>query len=332
MGPVRQAESININFCEVSAKAVKNIWGYLTSPDSTCLKVVKVTLGLPVFLTLAAVSTGISALVALTYLAVSWAIIPSWSWSAIRNYADSALKETFGVFCAVLMFPVTLDRLNPKFQPGELAAETPIVLVNGYMHNSSAWFYHLEKLKEATVAPVYVVNITGLCKSIEDHTEYLEQQLKEIAKETGRSDVFLVGHSMGGFISTLYATKYASAGTVKGVVTLGAPLEGSVMTKLAIGPSAREMYPGSELVQEVDGLLKQTPIPFVHAGSDVDLLIRPPQSTIPEHPNASILEITNCGHTGFLYSEKINHKIVEAYRATCAQPSLPPIAPVPASM
>lgn len=335
LSPTILRESMNINYREVSASAVKHIWGYLTSPQSKGLKVLKVTLGVPIFLAITVAAIAITAIVFLSYcVAMPCGVVRPWSRRTISNYINASVREVAAVFFAILMYPVNISRLNPTHlpvaplkkitidsakspnpMPSKVQSKKPtIVFINGYAHNSSAWFYHLDKVREETGANVFTVSLIGPCKSLEQHAEHLKSELEKISKITGQSEVFLVGHSMGGDVSLLYATKYAKKDTVKTVVTLGSPIGGTVMAKLAVGKSARQMERNSPFTKELAGLIQQSDIPFVHMGSTVDMVIRPAASAFSQNLKATLIEFDDTSHAGYLISNTVSKRIVEAHR------------------
>src|SRR5690606_32817974 len=116
----------------------------------------------------------------------------------------------------------------------------------------------------------------------------------------------LIGHSMGGVVSSLYATKLAPEGSVTDVFTLGSPLNGAPMANLAgMGPNGREMRPGSPLLAEIrEGIeRKKGSIRFYHVGSDADTLV-PADSALAG--SGLKFRITDLGHTHLLTSKKVS--------------------------
>jgi predicted alpha/beta hydrolase family esterase len=303
--------SADVNFSEVSSIAGKRIWGYLTSPESKALKVVKVIIGSPLFLILAAAAITSAVLACLVHLAaIPMALDKNFNLKSFTNYYKSSVKEVALVFFAIQMFPIDLTTLNPKKSQSN---KTPIVLVHGYFHNSSAWFYQLEKLRQQTDADIYTINLKNICGTIQQHAEHLQREIKKIESITGRSDVFLAGHSMGGDVISYYATKLAKKNTVKTAVTIASPIEGTKIARAAVGKSAREMEFESKFSKDLTQSIRKSNTPFVHMGSVTDLMIRPMKSTMPTHSNATYVEF-DCGHTTFLFSHKVTDTILDAYR------------------
>lgn len=308
-------EKADFDFLDVSRVALKGGWRYLTAPKSMCGKILKVTVGVPAYLVLTAVAIVVATMVCLTHIAaIPLMISRPFKLKAFANYYNASIKEVMSLFFAIMMYPIDLTSYNPKTPRKN---KLPIILVHGFLHNSSGWFYQLEKLRERLDTDIYTVNLGNEFGTIAGHAESLQKQIQKISKVTGSNEVFLVGHSMGGNVISYYATKLAEKDSVKGGVTIGSPLEGTKMAKAALGKSAREMEFESNFTKELSELIKNSGIPFVHMGSKMDLVIMPMASTIPKHDTATYVEY-DVGHATFLLSQNVGNKIVEAYgRVEC---------------
>ncbi len=181
----------------------------------------------------------------------------------------------------------------------------PILLVHGYLHNASAWSTYLTYFKKENLGPVYTIDLGEPFLSLEAYAKKVEQKALEIQKQTRRKDLALVGHSMGGIVSSLYATKIAAEGTVTDLFTIGAPLKGAPLANwLGVGPAIRAMRPNSPLLQSIRERIEQIRdhTRFYHIGSDSDQIV-PAQYAILEGGNE--LRVNHVGHANLLTSKKI---------------------------
>lgn len=186
----------------------------------------------------------------------------------------------------------------------------PILLVHGYMNHGSVWSLPKKRLEAMGFGPVYTINLGHPFRSMVLYAEKVKEKAEKIAQETGRKDLILIGHSMGGVIASLYATKYAPAGTVTDVITIGSPLHGTYMAHIALGQNAREMQPNSPLLQEVRALMKENKeIRFYHIGTKSDLLVVPGSSAIIAENNHFLFD--DIGHVSLLYSKRVVNKVGE---------------------
>jgi triacylglycerol lipase len=198
-------------------------------------------------------------------------------------------------------------RLIPhsKKRPG---TDRPILLVHGYAHNSSIWAIQKKRLEEKGLGPVYTIDLGYPFHSIPAYAEHVKTKVELIAKETARNDLILIGHSMGGLVSAWYSTHLAPVDTVTDVITIGSPLGGTIMAWFAPGPNAKQMYPDSDFVQQLQVSMAQAKkVRFFHIGSKSDEIVIPASSSIVDAKPYFIIE--DLGHASLLYSDRVTNKI-----------------------
>jgi len=92
--------------------------------------------------------------------------------------------------------------------------DTPIVLLHGYVSALAFWMFNLDEF--STHRPVYAIDLLGFGKSSrpifsKDPKEIEEQYVLFLEKWRQQMNIpkmILLGHSLGGFISSCYALKY----------------------------------------------------------------------------------------------------------------------------
>lgn len=188
----------------------------------------------------------------------------------------------------------------------------PILLIHGYLHDSGAWIYHKRELVKAGFGPIYVLNFKNPFLSITRYVEKVEEMARKIREETDREDLILIGHSMGGIVASLYATKVAKAGTVTDVITIGSPLHGTYMAKAGFGKDAKEMRKGSELLKEtLTRIEKEGQIRFYFIASKTDQVVIPYSSALMGLNQKREFVLNDIGHVTLLYSPRVSKKIIE---------------------
>lgn len=193
-------------------------------------------------------------------------------------------------------------RLGLKDVPGP---GCPIILVHGYFAAPTVWYYQRKKLMG--VGPIYNLNLGRPFLSIRDYAERLKEKADQVAKETGRADLILVGHSMGGLVSSYYAVHLAPH-KVTDVITIGTPFAGTPIARYAFGSNAREMEPNSELLKELRAKMKiREQIRFYHIATRCDALVIPGESAVVDN-NPHII-FNNLGHGSMLYSKRVAEAI-----------------------
>lgn len=186
----------------------------------------------------------------------------------------------------------------------------PLLLVHGYLNSGAVWFFQRMQLKAMGFGPVYTIHLGHPFQSIRTYAEKVKRRAEQIAEETGRKDLVLVGHSMGGLVSSYYAGILASEGTVTDVVTIGSPLGGTPMARIGLGPNAREMEPGSALSKEVwSAIEKNRNVRFFHIATRPDLLVMPPSTALPGNDPSRHFVLDDIGHVGLLFSKRVSKLI-----------------------
>jgi poly[(R)-3-hydroxyalkanoate] polymerase subunit PhaC len=111
----------------------------------------------------------------------------------------------------------------------------PIIMVHGYAQNRLTWHHDLQSLPRRLAQlghPSYFMDLRGHGRSrtlsnvsARGYGDFIDQDLPAavnfVRQHSGQDQVILLGHSMGGLISLLYAAKYPWY--VQGVATMASP-------------------------------------------------------------------------------------------------------------
>jgi len=218
----------------------------------------------------------------------------------IFSYIRAAIIESLVMLFFLITFPFKL-----KNRPHKATESFPIILVHGFMHNSSAWRWLRYELEHNNYGPVYTINLGGLDQNIEQHAARVDRLIDEIRSETGARKVQLVGHSMGGLVATWVAS-YRPHHVAK-VITLGSPMEGTRVASIVKWSSPMQMRVGSPFLTELKNHAETlTMVPFVHIASDADQIIIPHDSGVPSFtPDSKRVWVDGLGHFSLLLSNRI---------------------------
>lgn len=215
------------------------------------------------------------------------------------NHVKAILSLFWVIPTAVALFFYNLAKKNPKKL---IPNETPILLIHGYIYRSGGWSYIHYHLKKAGYQNIYTLNLGSPLQSIDDYA----LKVKQLIEQIGSKEIILIGHSMGGLIAVYYDHTYAQPGSIKQVITLGSPLEGTEMGVLGLGDCAKEMRVGSNLLKNLSEYVSSTP--YLHMGSKTDLLIRPWESALFYSSHSSHVQrqiFNSIGHLQLLFSKRI---------------------------
>jgi pimeloyl-ACP methyl ester carboxylesterase len=218
------------------------------------------------------------------------------------HWVHAMSLEPFAVLAIAVL------RLIPVGQKPNKSQGRPILLVHGYANHGSVWMLHKKRLEAAGIGPVYLINLGDPFLSIQTYSERVREKVETITKETGREDIVLIGHSMGGLISAWYATRLAKPKSVSAIITVASPLEGTPVARYALGQNAREMEPRSKFLQELKAAMNECKeLKVFHIATESDEVVVPGVSAA----NSFDYVLDDLGHAGLLYSKRVSEKIIE---------------------
>jgi pimeloyl-ACP methyl ester carboxylesterase len=129
---------------------------------------------------------------------------------------------------------------------------------------------------------------------------------------------WLIGHSVGGIIARDAVQRAGAAGCVAGVVTVGAPHQGTPAAVLGwmlglglVSRSPRQMAPGARTLRRLNGMPWPDGMPLISVLSPQDLLCKPRSGRIPFADGAAIRNVLfeGLGHTEMLDDSTVHDAI-----------------------
>lgn len=187
--------------------------------------------------------------------------------------------------------------------------KVPILLIHGFRHDKGAWIFHGPRWAKAGLGPIYPLDLGCSNQSVEQYALLVKTKLKEIATDTGHSGIVMLGYSLGGIIAAFYAENLAPPETVKAVITLGSPLEGTYLAQLGHEPCAKQIRFRTPFIQNLRAKIIASSLPYSHVGSLTDTAILPQSSAFIHYPFSRNIEIHSQGHLALLYSSEVNQLI-----------------------
>lgn len=224
--------------------------------------------------------------------------------------------QTMEVISFVMLLCLRMVTLFRRNQPTGLSVPSrPILLVHGYLNAGFVWDFHKNQLLKNGFGPVYTINLGCPFGSIREYAKKVQAKAEQIAQETGRSDLTLIGHSMGGVVSYYYAAKMARAYSVPQVITIASPLNGTRVAKMGLGKCAREMEIDSDLLTELKAAIECcTDVAFYNIGTKTDELVIPYSSSILKSEPSRQYFIEDMGHASLLFSQRVSDRLCQWLR------------------
>lgn len=232
--------------------------------------------------------------------------------------AKGFLREARGLVTHLALYPLGFTSLSLGDPDGfedreeETASnsdtfELPVVLLHGYFHNRSGFFFLSRTLRRRGFRWVYGMNYNPLGESIPSLAARLGRHIEDVLKTSGAPRVHLVGHSLGGIIARWYVQEMGGAENVDTCVTIGSPHGGTYAAYAGMGQAAKDMRPGSNVLRRLDRSFSScTSTTFVNLYSDLDVFVVPPSAALlPEAANVSNHLIRDFGHTSLLISPEL---------------------------
>ena len=274
-----------------------------------------IILAVPIAVTTMALT--IAGLAILILLSAFLKIIGSKKQTVLQDYVIVWQREGTAVTRAILAYFSPTSWANPDKVSREEAQHTPVILVHGYLHNSSAWHSWRSDLKR-NHHPVFTVDLGAAPygKSIAQYADKLVNLTLDCLRKAGnKKDVEFIGHSMGGLVIYTAAEKLQEKGIkVKAVATLGSPLAGTkvadwIAAKTITGQCSVDMKTTSELkIEEI-----RLKIPSFHVASTRDPLVFPVESAAPLNisPESKRKVVSRHGHLSILYDAEIKKEVID---------------------
>ncbi len=186
---------------------------------------------------------------------------------------------------------------SPKFAlitPTTQSTTPPILYAPGYLDSPDTLRDTCRKLAEDNKAPVYIVKYRSLFQSIDEHTKDVARVEQRIVEDTGRKDIILIGHSMGGITTGRFIQQMEPGkADVKLWITLGSPLTGTPLARFGYGKCSQDMNPQSKLIEQLNKEGPLNDVPSLHIYSLSDGVV-PPDSAAG--PKGAIHSSYQCKH------------------------------------
>lgn len=236
---------------------------------------------------------------------------------SVIHWTHALVFEAIAVPAALFFRLMRL--ISPKNETlGSKQEGRPVLLIHGYLHDRSAWVFHKRKLAEKGFGPIYLLDFGYPFHSIVDYAEKVKKLAEKIENQTGRNDLIIIGHSMGGLVASWYATQMAPSGKKIDVITLGSPLKGTILARIAIGKDAREMEIGSNLLKKLEEHVENSKkIGFFHIAAKTDQIVIPSKSAILGNRLDRQFVLNDIGHLTLLYSPRVSDKIAAWLQTLC---------------
>lgn len=232
--------------------------------------------------------------------------------------AQGLASEAKSLPSLLVRYPLGIFRegLQALEEPQQYDHDIPVIMLHGFIHNRSGFFVMRQHLQKQGFRRLYSFNYSVLTSRIEDIADKLAERVEEVLLLTRREKVHLVGHSLGGLVSRYYIQALGGESRVSKCVTMGTPHFGTQAAYLSYLPTARQMRPGSQFLENLNALPVPERIRWYSFYSRRDLLVFPHvNAVLPEARfNAINFNMDDQGHLSFLLSPNVIDAVAEYLR------------------
>lgn len=218
--------------------------------------------------------------------------------------------EGFWQTIAFLLQGLHLVRRRFPPAPPRCPEATPVLLLAGYLENSGLMYVLGARLRRRGFVIVHR-DLPSTLRAIEKNARWLQDEVKAVLAATGAEKVAIVAHSMGGVISRTLVHLDPCA-PVSVVVSIASPHRGTHMGRLGVGPSARDMTPGSDhCARYPTPRPAACPAPPVHSVVGIqENIVSPYWSSILDGEGENLVLDVPCGHVGPLFMPSVAEQVV----------------------
>ncbi|MBI9081785.1 MAG: alpha/beta fold hydrolase [Pseudodesulfovibrio sp.] len=235
----------------------------------------------------------------------------------IREQLGGLMKPLFkGVLTAmaaeaiaVATYPLALLSRFESEGPG-----TPVLMVHGLYHNTSAWFVFGRRLRRAGFGNLHTYGYNSFTRNFTQAVDGLERKLDSLLGARPDSKVILVGHSLGGLVCRRVAGNPLYRDRIAVLVTLGAPHKGSELAWFAGNRMARDLIPGKATPNSV-AAVPDPYCPELSIYTLVDDFVFPLDKLQIGRPDWQERVCSPMSHVWMVYSREVADMVIEFLRS-----------------
>lgn len=155
------------------------------------------------------------------------------------------LRLFFGEFVATMAYSswtMPIARASERLFPD--ATVPPVLLLHGYGCNSGYWAHLLPRLDAAGISHTRL-DLEPMLAAIDDYVPMVDAAIAKLCRDSGKQQVIIVAHSMGGLVARAYL-RAAGPARIAHIITLGTPHHGTRLASFGPGRNARQMRFGGD--------------------------------------------------------------------------------------
>lgn len=218
----------------------------------------------------------------------------------LRFFLISYVKEIISFFLILIIWVFGFTSLESFIPRKRSDLSTPIFFIPGFLMTKSSMYFLFLSLRNRGFENIFILNSFPFLGKIEEVSENIARNIKEICEIIGTKEVILVGHSVGGLAAKYIALKEQDFDLkVRSCITLGTPHIGTRLAYLIpFGQSMKQMRYESDFVNQISDKSDNV----VSLVGEYDEFIFPTRD--------KDIFIRNSGHFSVLFSSEVVDMII----------------------
>lgn len=196
---------------------------------------------------------------------------------------------------------------TPNYTKHADNSRLPVLFLHGYTENHLTWSPLLRALaKEEKRRRYYTLWMRPANASILRFREQANKKIDAILKETGHSQVILIGHSMGGIVARAVMVEYGQSRIAR-VITIATPHLGTSWSFIFPATPALQMQSRGPFLAALKDEGRQGSVPFLCIATVHDNIVAPfDQAWLA---GAELMLISGVAHVGLLHDKRVIERL-----------------------
>jgi hypothetical protein len=186
----------------------------------------------------------------------------------------------------------------------------PVILLHGFAMNHTQWLWMGSRLARRGIGPLYGTSYFSP-QSVRRSAAHLRDFVERVCAREDAQKVDIVAHSLGGVVSRWYIENLGGDRRVGRLVTIASPHKGTVLGRLGVVPSAREVVDGSPFISALGNPKGRV---YTSIWSRADAVIIPADSSSIA-PDGEDLIFEDLGHLSLLISPRVIDHVAARLKA-----------------
>jgi pimeloyl-ACP methyl ester carboxylesterase len=210
-------------------------------------------------------------------------------------------RETIIQFFVFLFFPIDIIS---KWEIHDLSNKKIAILLPGYSETQFVFWKIRKQLRKNEIG-YKVIKYKPFLGDLKILTRNLKIELDSILTSNPKSEIFIIGHSMGGLIGRYFLENY-NYPNIHSLIMISTPHKGTILGQFGLGKCAKQLIPNSGFIND----LSKSPIcKTLNIYSTADSLICPRESAIYIENNIVLKD--KLLHNSTMFNKETSRIIIE---------------------